>query len=221
MLTEILSVAMLTGMGKVASPQDLVTLFKGFNTFNSAAISAIRNPAASITNFNPTSGIAELSETVENAVDGINNAISAAFRVYQNVGRALGPLAVWDMPVANQLDRRQGDPANPLFSDETIYGGVPSMFLTPPPNEEQPQNRLPTPFGLMVQQPLLTRNPAPNPQPPVPAGLGVDPADAASGYSLDLRSLVAQALYDPGVLPPKPDTNVSLTPIYELNANGN
>lgn len=117
------------------------------------------------------------------------DALKFIVKAYDNLSRLLGPVAVYDM------------------GDDTLYGGRASFLLRA---KDQPE-----PFNSMQTDkngkpvPLLTRLPAPNPQPPV--AIGTDPS---SGYSLDLRSLVAQALYDPGVVPPVPDTNVSLPTVF-------
>ncbi len=136
----------------------------------------------------PAAGLVELGTgTVKLAGDALKVVIGA----YQNLGRLLGPLAVYDM------------------GDETLYGGRASLLLRAPDQPEPFKSMQTGPDGKPV--PLLTRLPAPNPQPPVPPG-----EDPSTGYSVDLRSLVAQALYDPGIAPPVPDTNVSLPTVHKL-----
>jgi hypothetical protein len=65
------------------------------------------------------------------------------------------------------------------------------------------------PFRDMVGQTLLTREPAPNPQPPA----GAASVTGLNGLGTDLRTLVAQALHDPGIRPPYPRTDAGPTPI--------
>lgn len=130
----------------------------------------------------PTAGGIELGKQ---GTEFVGDALTTIIKAYKNMSRLLGPAAIYDM------------------GEETIFGGRPSILLA---SLEQPQ-----PFSEMQYKPLLTRTPAPNPQPPVPVG-----EDPTTGYSIDLRSLVAQALYDPGILPPIPDTNVSLDTVNTL-----
>jgi hypothetical protein len=100
-----------------------------------------------------------------------------------NISRRWGPAGIWDM------------------GQSSIKCGIPpiSMML----GEEIPQ-----PFGdifrwsWVEQRPMLTKDLALNPEPP--PFLGMD----FTHY--DLRSLVAQCMYDPGVMPPVPDTNLAL-----------
>lgn len=75
----------------------------------------------------------------------------------------------------------------------TIRGGAPVGLL----DTTAPGDR-PLPFREMVGQPILTRDAAANPPPPT--------GTAAVG-PLDLRTLVAQVLHDPGVRPPAPRTD--------------
>jgi hypothetical protein len=134
----------------------------------------------------PQAGFVELGS---GAVELAGDALALVLKAYGNLGRMLGPLAIYDM------------------GEETLFGGRPSVLLQDRPNEPEPFKSMHVDEnGYLV--PLLTRLPAPNPQPPVPPG-----EDPSTGYSVDLRSLVAQALYDPGVAPPIPDTNVSL-PVF-------
>lgn len=105
--------------------------------------------------------------------------------IYNNISRELGPLSIYDM------------------GDETIYGGTPTTLTSYVGGVK--------PFADISKDAqgrpaiLLTRYPAPNPQPPGPPNL-----PPAYGYSTDLRSLVTQALVDPGMTPPFPQTNVIL-----------
>lgn len=177
-LTEILTLGIYTINGAVFPPgtvKDINSLIgKSMDAFSRSLQSGFKNGT--------TAGAIELGK--QGAILG-GDALRLILRAYQNLGRLLGPLGVYDM------------------GDETLYGGRASALLRAP---FQPE-----PFNSMITDangkpvPLLTRKPAPNPQPPV--AIGTDPA---SGYSLDLRSLVAQALHDPGVIPPVPDTNVAL-----------
>lgn len=132
---------------------------------------------------------ANILELVGDAAEVGPQALDTVLSVYTNVARMLGPLAIYDM------------------GDETLYGGRASFLLRAP--------KQPEPFASMIQQPMLTRVPAPNPQFPAPvdATTGKKLAPGVAGYSTDLRSLVAQALYDPTILPPSPDTNLSLLPV--------
>lgn len=65
------------------------------------------------------------------------------------------------------------------------------------------------PFTTMAGEVLLTRDPAANPQPPD----GTDTKTGQNGFGTDLRTLVAQALYDPGFRPPYPQTHQGPPPI--------
>ncbi len=130
----------------------------------------------------PTQGIKEFGN---GSITLAGDALKLMLKTYQNMGRMLGPLAVYDL------------------GDDTLYGGRASALLRAPFQPEPFKSMQSDKDGKPV--PLLTRLPAPNPHAPVAPG-----TDPACGYSLDLRSLVAQALYDPGAIPPIPDTNVSL-----------
>lgn len=69
---------------------------------------------------------------------------------------------------------------------EMLNGGKPPVLC----NEQDKGG----PFDDMVYKLWLTRNPAANPLPP-------------SNDGMDLRTLVAQVLHDPGVRPPRPETD--------------
>lgn len=99
-----------------------------------------------------------------------------------NLARRLGAAGIWDM------------------AQSDIYAGTPPVTLDigkPQPYQTMYDN------SVVGRFPMLTRQLTLNPQAPV-----VPTMDYPSHF--DLRSLVAQALYDPGVLPPTPDTNVAL-----------
>lgn len=96
--------------------------------------------------------------------------------------RHLGVAGIWDMA---QSDIYAGQP--PL----TMLAGKPQPYMTMFDD------------SFHDKKPMLTRKLAVNPQAPQVAQMHFP-------THFDLRSLVAQALYDPGVLPPPPDTNVAL-----------
>lgn len=74
----------------------------------------------------------------------------------------------------------------------TIRGGQP-FGLFDPGDAQRPE-----PFKSMIGKPILTRDAAANPAPP---------RGTAAVSGLDLRTLVAQVLHDPGVRPPLPQTD--------------
>lgn len=99
-----------------------------------------------------------------------------------DVNRRIGPGGVWDMGMSD------------------IHAGTPPITVTVPGIE---------PYTTMYNEsapnkkPMLTRKMAANPEVPEIPGKHWP-------THFDLRSLVAQSLYEPGVLPPPPDTVVSL-----------
>ena len=180
-LTELLTLSLFAANGALIPPN----LQKSLEDLQKRPTDALSRALTMGFKQGPNAAIIELGK--EAAKFG-GDAIKFIIRVYDNLGRMLGPTAVYDM------------------GDETLYGGRASALLR---SLEQPE-----PFKSMQTDkdgnpvPLLTRLPAANPQPPVFQG-----QNPSTGYSVDLRSLVAQALYDPTILPPVPDTNVSLDPV--------
>lgn len=181
-LTEMLTLGLYVKTG-MALPPDIV---KDVNALAGKATDVLSRSLTAGFKGGITNGTIELGK---GGVQLAGDALKLIFKAYQNLGRLLGPLGVYDM------------------GDDTLYGGRASALLRAPFQPEPFKSMQTDAQGNPV--PLLTRLPAANPQPPVAPG-----TDPSSGYSLDLRSLVAQALYDPGVVPPVPDTNVSLPTVF-------
>ncbi len=131
-----------------------------------------------------------------------------------------------------------GDPKSAQEADnlgflgrEVIRTGLPPVSLFPTPITNNKPN-FPEPYRSMLynREEIVTRypfladgkTPAGNPLPPRPRNRNagweygkpapVTAHDVKSGYDFDLRSLVAQALSDPGLELNRPDTDLSLTP---------
>ncbi len=112
------------------------------------------------------------------------NAINELMKFLGEVNRRIGPGGMWDMARNN------------------YYAGVPTPMAMVPGVE--PYSTMLTEHFLQADAtPMLTKTLAANPQAP-------QFKDMHYPTHFDLRSLVAQALYDPGVLPPRPDTYVAL-----------
>lgn len=126
--------------------------------------------------------------TFNNAV--VSNAEKAAKDLLQSVvalNRVLGPAGIWEMA---QTDIKTGIPPVTL-----------KIINAPGNTEIQPFTDMAN-WSDVLKRPLLTRDMAMNPEPTQ------IPQMDSTHY--DLRSLVAQVLHDPGVLPPVPDTNIAL-----------
>jgi len=117
-----------------------------------------------------------------------NEAVKDIVDTIGEISRRIGPGGIWDM------------------AQSDIYAGKPPGTMEIGKVE---------PFDSIYQEsvigkkPMLTRQLALNPQAPTIPNMHYP-------THFDLRSLVAQALYDPGVMPPIPDTNVAL-PNVELS----
>ncbi len=137
---------------------------------------------------NPTQLMdAGILQTLKDKAGPLKTLVDIFVKAYRNMARKLGPQAVYDL------------------GEESLYGGYPSALLDYGTILKD-QKGVPQPFASFLGKEMLTRRDAPNPQVPGPPAF----PDNSLGYSTDLRSLVAQVLYDPGVQPPQPDTNVSL-----------
>jgi hypothetical protein len=126
----------------------------------------------------------EVINGIKRFVAGVINPVQAFKNFVQtaaDVNRLLGAGGIWDMGQSN------------------IYAGRPpaSMIL----NQAQPFTDMQE-WSFVDKRPMLTRDLAYNPEPVEITGM--------HSTHYDLRSLVAQALYDPGVLPPPPDTAIAL-----------
>lgn len=115
----------------------------------------------------------------------------------KNIAREVSGAAVWDM------------------AQSSIFAGTPSAFIGIGAGKTAPFSEMYNwgqEVGLVAggavtavipPRPLLTRELTANPEhTPIPQ------MNWPTHY--DLKSLVAQALYEPGVLPPVPDTNIAL-----------
>lgn len=131
-------------------------------------------------------------EGVANFIIGDSNPVMAVKQFTEAVddlGRLLGPAGIWEM---GQTDIRTGIPPGSMLAHIT----------------NNKQNEKSQPFQTMFEwswvhdRPLLTRDLALNPEP--------TPMPQMDVTHYDLRSLVAQIMHDPGVLPPVPDTNIAL-----------
>ncbi len=188
-------------------------------------ISGVRRSAPNAQGLNGTTGLGGAYNTNDpseiNAVTGqpegtiLSDQLANAFK-FLTMG--FGP-ALWADPANPAAARVSGAVAR-----ETIEGAPPPALLRPP-------GEYPAPFNsLVLYETIITRLPkvppgelAQNPIPPVPAPVddkgivvqeynkmvpvaipGTDPAD---GLPFDLRSLVAQALTDPTVEPPRPESD--------------
>lgn len=101
--------------------------------------------------------------------------------------------------VNDELAKQFSGGAAFFMGREDILGGKPPLLCNV-------QNKG-GPFDQMVYQKWLTRQSAPNPLPPASDGM-------------DLRTLVAQVLHDPGVRPPQPATDKG-PPVVENEVKGN
>lgn len=108
-------------------------------------------------------------------------ALREMVKVAADINRLLGAGGIWDMA---QTD---------IFT-----GKAPASMIL---NQAQPYTDM-RDWSVKDKRPLLTRDLSFNPEPPEIQGM--------DRTHYDLRSLVAQAMYDPGVLPPPPDTVIAL-----------
>jgi hypothetical protein len=155
---------------------------------NISALSVITANSLDPGVFSKPKGINEvIIADIQKFVDGSRDIKAAALdwiRRVQNVNRVLGPAGIWDIGESN------------------IYAGLTPATMAVP--DIQPYTDMLNWTGPNnAPRPLLTRDLADNPEPPQ------SPPNMHTTH-YDLRSLVAQALYDPGVLPPSPDTSVAL-----------
>jgi len=153
----------------------------------------INFPDALGSGYKPITGIGAIDRQlgqVAGVVNGIGKyitgtpvqAIVGFTKVLTDLQRRLGPGMIWDMAVDN------------------IFAGNPPATMALSKS---------APFTEMEawrdndKRPLLTKDVTYNPQ-------GTHFPDKHFPTHYDLRSLVAQSLYDPGILPPVPDTLVGL-----------
>lgn len=130
---------------------------------------------------NPEKMVAGIEKWITDQIDPTAGARDFAKFVGDQI-RELGPGGIWDMARSNYY---AGDPPATMILDES-----------------EPYTSM-RKWGQIEKRPLLTRSLAENPQ--------ADKfPEKHHPTAFDLRSLVAQALYDPGVIPPTPDTVVAL-----------
>ncbi len=167
-------------------------LLEPFNQAAQFIVQAAIPLAGIVTPFKPL-------DTAENLVNGIKKwanaganpkkALDEFKQYYNNVQRAIGSGAIWEMG-------NTGD---------DIFAGLPPLSMAAP--RVAPYSDM-LDWTFKDKRPLLTKDLTFNPQGPEVPGMNFP-------THMDLRSLVAQALYDPGVLPPVPDTVVAI-PNVEL-----
>lgn len=161
-------------------PDSVVSRFKRGFGQAREVVSGIFDAGANVA---ANGGIGAIGNVLEN--QGAQAAAGIANQVLKHLGdlnRRIGPAGLWDM---GKTDYYAGRPPLSL----TVLGVQPFTDMELASSAEK--------------SPMLTRRPALNPQGPTTPEMDFP-------THVDLRSLVAQALYDPGVLPPKPDTFAAL-----------
>ncbi len=127
------------------------------------------------------------------------------FDIYKKVSTTLGQGIIW------RIGRHaiKGGKAPEVLSKHPGPGDPPRAGLVGAIGQAADIATGADTYDRLLGRTLLTREPAGNPQMPVG---GADPY-GGFGFGLDLRTLVAQVLHDPGVRPPTPRTSCGPIPV--------